>query len=110
MKYTEAILEEKLKKMLKQLKEWNKEADSALQILADNQQIIEQLRENKLSLTEATQQLMQELIKSYQLFINELHQQKQAVKKDHGRLRQSKNLVKTYLQQEQVSSFVDYDF
>ena len=95
-------LDERLTRILQGLTDWNGEVEQAEVLLAT-------LTDSP-NRTKQTQALVEKVVAAYQTFLTQVQAQQTLIKQELGRLNRQNNLVKTYLQQEDVAGFVEFDY
>lgn len=102
-------LDERLTRILQGLVSWNGDVEQAEELLATNATLLATL-ENAPNRTKQTQELADNVMVAYQTFLAQVQEQQAVIKQELGRLNRQNNLVKTYLQQEDVAGFVEFDY
>lgn len=101
-------LDERLTRILQGLTDWNGEVEQAEVLLATNAELLATL--DSPNRTKQTQALVEKIVAAYQTFLTQVQAQQTLIKQELGRLNRQNNLVKTYLQQEDVAGFVEFDY
>jgi DNA repair ATPase RecN len=102
-------LDERLTRILQGLMDWNGEVEQAEELLATNAELLATLTDTQ-TRTKQTQALVEKVVAAYQAFLTQVQAQQTLIKQEMGRLNRQNNLVKTYLQQEDVAGFVEFDY
>ena len=102
-------LDERLTRILQGLTDWNGEVEQAEVLLATNAELLATLTDSP-NRRKQTQALVEKVVAAYQTFLTQVQAQQTLIKQELGRLNRQNNLVKTYLQQEDVAGFVEFDY